>query len=121
MANTTVPALLEDIRLLGGEQFVLVEQLRALIKTTIPAATEEVKYGGILFTSGVPFCGIFAYKHHVSVEFSHGARITDAAGHLEGSGKGRRHIKLSTAADVEGKQLALYIQLALEAAQAGKP
>ena len=45
---------------------------------------EEVKYGGILFAAPVPFCGIFVYKQHVSVEFSHGAKIEDPYGLLEG-------------------------------------
>jgi len=55
-----VPDLLEDYRGLGGEQFQLVEAVRGLVRQTISAVTEEVKYGGILFESGMPFGGVLA-------------------------------------------------------------
>lgn len=116
MAKKTVQALLDDIRLLGDEQHSLVESVRALVTKTVPLTSEEVKYGGILFSSGVQFCGVFAYKQHVSVEFGKGALIADTLGHLEGDGKGRRHIKLYSAKDVKAKSLAHYLPLALAAA-----
>ena len=115
----TVQALLEDIRLLGEEQFQVVEAVRELVKKTIKPLSEEVKYGGILFSSGVAFGGVFAYKEHISVEFSHGAKIKDEAGFLEGTGKGRRHIKLHNLGDLSAKKLAKYLPLALTAAKGG--
>ncbi|MDR2243941.1 MAG: DUF1801 domain-containing protein [Burkholderiales bacterium] len=117
MATKTVQALLDDIRHLDGEQYSLVNSVRALVKKTVPSVSEEVKYGGILFSSGVQFCGVFAYKQHVSVEFVSGAKISDTLGHLEGVGKGRRHIKLHSAKDIKAKNLAHYLPLALEAAK----
>lgn len=117
MAAKTVQALLDDIRLLGDEQYTLVESVRALVKKTIPSVQEQVKYGGILFTSDVQFCGVFAYMQHVSVEFGSGAKIADTLGHLEGTGKGRRHIKLHCAKDIKDKALAHYLPLALQAAR----
>lgn len=119
MATKTVQTLLEDISLLGAEHYALVENVRELVKKTVAPVSEEVKYGGILFSSGVPFCGVFAYKNHVSVEFSSGAKIPDADGHLEGGGKGRRHIKLHSEKDIASKNLARYVLLALKAAKGG--
>ena len=116
----TVDSLLQDIRLLGEDQFQVVQAVRALVVRTLGPVTEEVKYGGILFTSGVPFGGVFAYKGHVSVEFSHGAAIHDTLGFLVGGGKGRRHIKLHSVGDVSAKKLALYLPLALAAARSGR-
>jgi len=69
------------------------------------------------YTSDISFCGVFAYKEHVSVEFSHGARIVDPEGFLEGSGKGRRHIKLRCVDDITAKKLAIYLPLAHQAAK----
>lgn len=115
----SVQALLEDIRLLGEEQYQIVEAVRALVKKTVKPVTEEVKYGGILFSSGIPFGGVFAYKEHVSVEFGHGAKIQGMAHVLEGSGKGRRHVKLRVVKDISAKQLAALLPLALEAAKSG--
>ncbi len=118
MAKKTVQALLDDIRLLGPEQYELVEAVRALVRQTVSPIDEEVKYGGIMFSSDLPFCGVFAYRQHVSVEFGSGAMITDAHAHLEGVGKGRRHIKLRTLSDIESRNLAHYLPLALAAARA---
>ena len=115
----TVQALLEDVRLLGEEQFLIVQAVRELLRQKIEPLSEEVKYGGILFASGVPFCGVFAYKEHVSVEFSQGAKIKDAEGSLEGSGQGRRHIKLRSVDDLAAKKLAAYLPLSLKAAEEG--
>ncbi|HEY8606455.1 MAG TPA: DUF1801 domain-containing protein [Noviherbaspirillum sp.] len=113
----SVEALLEDIRLLGEHQFQIVEAVRSLARCTVSPLTEEVKYGGILFSSGLQFGGVFAYREHVSVEFSHGAAILDRDGFLEGAGKGRRHIKLRSVHDIASKKLATYLQHALAAAR----
>ena len=117
MATKSVQALLEDIRLISEEGHTLVQEVRALTKKTLKSVEEEVKYGGILFSAaGLDFGGVFAYKGHVSVEFGKGASIADPHGHLEGSGKGRRHIKLRSKEDIAAKHLAEYLKLALQAA-----
>lgn len=115
---TSPEALLADIRLISEERHDTVQAVRALVRRLFLPLTEQVKYGGILFTSGVPFGGVFAYKEHVSVEFSCGADIHDKLGLLEGNGKHRRHIKLHSVADIEAQQLAHYLPLALTAARA---
>ena len=116
MAGKSVQALLDDIRLLGEDKYELVEAVRTLVRKSFKASTEEVKYGGILFGTEVQFCGVFAYREHVSVEFGHGAKIGDPFGHLEGTGKGRRHVKLRSLTDIKAKELAQYLPLAHKAA-----
>ena len=113
----SVQALLEDVRLLGEEQFQVVEAVRALARKTAHPLSEEVKFGGILFTSEVQFGGVFAFKQHVSLEFSHGTMIVDPAGVLEDGGKGRRHIKLRSVGEITDKNAASYIKLAVDAAK----
>ena len=114
--HQSVEALMNDLQLLGGAQFATVQAVRALVAEQFPGVQEEVKYGGILFSVGVPFGGVFAYQAHVSVEFSHGARIVDTLGQLEGQGKGRRHLKLRSVDDIETKHLSAYLTLAHQAA-----
>lgn len=114
----SIEALMDDIRLLGESQYQVLMGVRRLLREHFPDATEEVKYGGILFCSSVQFAGVFAYQQHVSVEFSHGAKIEDTLGLLEGKGKGRRHLKLHSVDDIKSKRLAHYLSLALAAAQA---
>lgn len=110
--------LVADIRLISEERHDTVQAVRALVRQLVSPLTEEVKYGGILFASGLPFGGVFAYKEHVSVEFGCGADIDDTLGLLEGGGKHRRHLKLHSVADIEARQLAHYLPLALAAARA---
>lgn len=117
MREKSIEALLEDVRFLDEERYRTVQAVRDLIQRTINPLSEELKYGGIVFSSGVSFGGVFAYKEHVSVEFSRGADIKDILGHLEGNGKLRRHIKLASSNDIEEKQLAHYLPLALMAAR----
>ncbi|HEX5737124.1 MAG TPA: DUF1801 domain-containing protein [Hydrogenophaga sp.] len=117
MPIKSIEALLEDIRFMSEDRYETVQAVRTLVKQLAQPLSEEVKYGGILFSSGAPFGGVFAYKEHVSVEFGNGAAITDTLGHLEGSGKLRRHIKLASPADMETKHLAEYIPLAIKAAK----
>ncbi len=118
MTTKSVETLLADVRLLSEQRYETVQAVRALVSKVIKPLAEEVKYGGILFSSGVAFSGVFAYKEHVTVEFSYGAAIADPCGQLEGSGKLRRHIKLVSPDDVNAKQLAQYFPLALAAATA---
>jgi hypothetical protein len=117
MTKKSVQTLLEDIRFVSEQNYEIVEAVRALIKNTFETTSEEVKYGGILFTSGVQFGGIFAYKSHVTIEFGNGAKINDPFGYLEGTGKGRRHVKLVTVSQIQDKKLAQYLSLALQAAK----
>jgi hypothetical protein len=120
LEQRSVQSLLDDIRLLGPAQIELVEAVRASVKAAIPGVGEAVKYGGILFHADPDrfFCGVFAYKAHVSVEFSQGSKIDDPWGHLEGGGRYRRHLKLTSVADIEDKRLIDYLPLALAAARA---
>ena len=109
MSDAKVAQLLHDWALVDADRLAVVEAARTLIDSLLPAATERVMYGGLMFATKADFCGIFAYQKHVSVEFGRGCDLADAACVLEGAGKFRRHIKLFTIHDIEGKSLAQYI------------
>ncbi len=115
MPADRISKLLEDIRLLDQARFELVQTLRKIILGLAPSIAEEVKYGGILFSAGQPFCGVFSYAKHVSLEFGAGASLPDQYKVLEGEGKLRRHIKISSAQDISGKYVNEYLALALKA------
>ncbi|MDD4912118.1 MAG: DUF1801 domain-containing protein [Sideroxydans sp.] len=114
MSNDRVTKMLEDIRLLSEDRFTLVQSLRKRI-LDMEGISEEVKYGGILFAADKPFCGIFSYAKHVSLEFSAGAALPDKHKVLEGDGKLRRHIKLFSIQDIESKHVRDYLVLARKA------
>ncbi|HGO5814269.1 TPA: DUF1801 domain-containing protein [Mannheimia haemolytica] len=115
--NPKVKNLLNDWQLTNPALYEIANSVRTKILQLEDTVDEEVKYGGILFSTPVPFCGIFVYKQHISVEFSEGAKIIDLHGLLEGQGKGRRHLKLHTLEDIENKHLTDYLRLAQKAAE----
>lgn len=112
MPSERVTKLLEDIRFLDEGRHALVQELRGMILGVGSSVSEEVKYGGLLFSSDKPFCGVFSYTNHVSLEFSSGALLPDLHQVLEGSGTYRRHIKLSSIQDIGEKHVQAYIALA---------
>ena len=115
--NQKVKNLLDYWEIDNPALYEIANSVRTRILQLFDTVDEEVKYGGILFAAPEPFCGIFVYKQHVSVEFSHGAKIVDPHGLLEGKGKGHRHLKLHTLEDVENKHLMDYLRLAQKAAE----
>jgi hypothetical protein len=111
--NIKVSAFLDDIAFINPERHQLISAIRALILGLDAGVSEEIKYGGILFSVGQPFCGIFSYTAHISVEFGAGAQLHDEFKVLEGTGKFRRHIKLTHEQDIEHKHLPAYLAQAL--------
>ncbi|MBI1906353.1 MAG: DUF1801 domain-containing protein [Rhodocyclales bacterium] len=109
MSDDKITQLLSDLALTnpGGHELALAA--RQTIRAVAPAATERVMYGGFMFADTAQFCGVFAYKDHVSVEFGRGCDLADTHGVLEGNGKLRRHIKLHSLADVAAKHLRGYV------------
>ncbi len=96
----------------------ITERVDELIAELRPNAGRRGMYGGIVFEleAGNPktmVCGHFIYKSHVSVEFSEGFKLHDPKGMLEGKGKFRRHIKLTSVADIEAKELRSMLEQVL--------
>ncbi|SEP18745.1 DUF1801 domain-containing protein [Aquisalimonas asiatica] len=120
MTTEQVETLLDDVRHLGEAQHAIMLRVRELVLSAGPDVSEEVKYGGVLFSVHSHFCGVFAYAHHVSLEFSEGARLPDPHHVLEGGGKHRRHIKLRGADDISAKRVGEYVRAAYEAARRGQ-
>ncbi|NRP22489.1 hypothetical protein LPJGGPFB_05748 [Ensifer adhaerens] len=111
-----IETFLVDIRDRGETQFAIVSHLREIVLASGPDISEEIKYGGLLFSAARPFCGIFPYTAHVTLEFSEGAALPDTHGVLMGQGKGRRHIKMQSLSDIAQKHVAAYVGMALGAA-----
>ncbi|WP_395451475.1 DUF1801 domain-containing protein [Aminobacter sp. UC22_36] len=113
-----VQAFLNEMRDHRADHFAIVSRVREIVLQAGPAISEEIKYGGILFSTRAPFCGIFSYAGHVTLEFSAGAALPDRHGMLLGQGKLRRHIKLFSVSDIQSRHVAAYVELARQAAHA---
>lgn len=114
MSSEKITKLLDDLQLYHPDLYLLVSLIRKMIYDLDPSISEEVKYGGILFSQGENFCGIFSYSKHVSIEFSAGASLVDQYNQLQGKGKFRRHIKLNSVQDLQSKHIENYLSLALQ-------
>jgi hypothetical protein len=95
----------------------ITDKVNELILALCPDAGFTSKYGGTLIeaVAGDPksaIGGLFFYAQHASFELANGATFDDPNKFLEGKGKYRRHIKLTTAQDIESKQLPFYLEQA---------
>ncbi len=95
----------------------IIRELDAIIADVCPGAGRRPMYGGMIFETepGVPktmVCGHFIYKQHVSLEFGDGYKFSDPESVLEGKGKYRRHIKLTSVDEIETKSVRAMIEQA---------
>lgn len=118
VTSDRVQAFLDDLHHGQSDQFAILSPLRETILQSAPSISEEIKYGGILFSSRAAFCGVFPYAGHVTLELSGGAALPDRHGVLQGQGKLRRHIKLFAVSDIEDLHVQEYVELARRAADA---
>ena len=99
----------------------ITREIETIIAEVCPGATGRAMYGGRVFACepgkhASLVCGHFIYKQHVSLEFSNGARLTDPHGVLEGKGKHRRHVKLTSVDQVAEKSVRDLLQQAFSLA-----
>ncbi len=112
--NEQVQNFLDDIIVTDPDKSDIIEKLREVVFLTDSSIDERMMYGGIMLTFGKDFGGIFAYKKHVSFEFSLGAHMDDPNGILAGGGKFRRHIKFHCFDDIDTKKVAYFVKQAIQ-------
>lgn len=115
ITDETIQKHLIDLKAKDKVKADIMMTLREHVFAAYPKATEEIKYGGIVFlVEGNLFGGVFASKKHVSMEFSFGAAMKDPDKKLEGGGKYRRHLKIHTVAEIKEKKAMYYIKQAIQ-------
>jgi hypothetical protein len=112
-----VQGFLEETLLTDEGKYRILQELRRIVLGASKQISERMMYGGIMFSFGEDFGGIFASKKHVSFEFSLGHQLDDPAKHLEGTGKFRRHLKIRSLEDIPGKDVQGFVQQTLEGLQ----
>lgn len=86
----------------AGKLEGVTRAVRNLIKKTLKGSEEYVNPWKIpSIDSNGPLCCFMAGKEHVTFAFMRGAALPDPQKLLEGTGKGVRHVKLRTVADVK--------------------
>ena len=95
----------------------LAEELRPIVRTSMPTAT-EVAYSGWRaigyrdkFAGYV--CGIFLFEDHVRLIFEHGHLLADPGSMLEGATKQTRHITLRPGRPIPARAIRDYVNAAV--------
>lgn len=80
----------------------VAKAVRGLVKNAVKGVEEYVNPWKIpSFDSNGPLCCFMVGKEHVTFAFMRGAALPDPEKLLEGTGKGVRHVKLRSVADVK--------------------
>src|SRR5215470_17833403 len=96
-ARVWIDAYVKKAGILAG----VTKAVRTLLKKTVKGGEEYVNPWKIpSFDSNGPMCCFLVGKEHVTFAFMRGAALPDPQKLLEGKGKGVRHVKLRTVADV---------------------
>jgi hypothetical protein len=86
----------------AGKSEGVAKAVRALVKKEVKGVEEYVNPWKIpSFDSNGPLCCFMVGKEHVTFAFMRGAALPDPEKLLEGKGKGVRHVKLRSVADVK--------------------
>ena len=84
----------------------IVLELRSLIASVVPNATEVIRWGGLSYfhegrggivSAGI--CQISIHEDHIRLAFIHGAFLSDPRHLLQGTQKVKRYIRLSSFED----------------------
>lgn len=110
-----VEDFIHDVQSLNPDFAEIIHRVREIFLDHNSSLQQGIKYGGLVFSlNGDLLGGIFAYKKHLSIEFSNGASFTDPSSILEGKGNNRRHLKLSTMSDIDTKNASFFIKQAVQ-------
>lgn len=103
----------EFVEKLGDWRGEVVSELRSLIKSAAPEATESIKWGQPVYEAAGPFAYINAFKRHVNFGFWRGAELLDPKGMFKGTGSRMRHIELKSLADLDRPILEAMVRTAV--------
>jgi hypothetical protein len=103
----------EFVKKLGDWRGEVVSELRSLIKSAAPEATESIKWGQPVYEAAGPFAYINAFKRHVNFGFWRGAELLDPKGMFKGTGSRMRHIELKSLADLDRPILEAMVRTAV--------
>ena len=98
---------------LTGWQADAMKIIRALVSRHAPDATLVMKWGQPVWEQNGPFAWLRPAAKHVSFGFWRGAELNDPDGHLEGEGDRMRHLKMTSAKDVETLPIEGFVKQAI--------
>jgi hypothetical protein len=97
---------------------VLLEKLRAQVRTGVPGATVQIKWGVPFYLKdGKMICALASFNDNVGINFfAPAATLADPKGKLEGSSKNARMLKVATAKDIDAPSIQRWLKAAVKEA-----
>jgi hypothetical protein len=92
----------------------LLISLRELILKAIPGSKESLKWGMPWYSKNDNICYLAIFPKHVNLGFAQGAHLDAPNGLLQGTGKGMRHIKIKSAADIKKREFTRLLKAAVD-------
>jgi len=116
MKDTNINTFLDTV---SPQVRELVLALRSVVRRVVPHAVESVVWDSLSYhrpevggrVKGA-VCQIVAKRGQVRLDFIHGIRLSDPAGLLQGDGKSKRYISITSAADFERPEVAALVRQA---------
>ena len=108
--STTVDTWIDQAPDAQREQ---LRELRAIILSQAPGATEALKWGQPCYARKSMFCYLQKARTHVTLGFQKGALMSDPEGRLEGDGKQMRHIRFGPSDPIDAALCRALIEEAL--------
>ena len=93
--------------------------LRDLVRDAAPGAQETVKWGFPTWVARGNVCSISPGTGYLRLQLFRGTELNDAAGILEGTGKGMRHVKVRDADTMPSDAIAALVREAVSLDAAG--
>lgn len=105
----TVESVLQE---LPPNLLEIAQRLREIIRRAAPDLQETIKRGHPCYGNVENVCSIVPHKSHLNLAFFRGNELDDPEDLLQGSGKGMRHVKLSSYRDIHPGAIANLIRAA---------
>lgn len=90
-----------------------LQELRVIILSLAPDATEALKWGQPCYTRKALFCYLQRAKTHVTLGFQKGALMSDPGKRLQGDGKQMRHVRFGPSEAIDTELCTALIEEAL--------
>jgi len=111
MADKTVDTYIAQLE---DWQAEIVSEIRRIILSAAPDASEAMKWAQPVYEVAGPFAYIKAFKNSVNFGFWRGADIHDPQEFLQGSGEKMRHYKLTSLEDINQQVFVDFIHQAVK-------
>ncbi len=91
----------------------ICETLRGIILDADPEIRESIKWGNPTYEKSGKVFYLAATERYASLGFFNGAGLTDPEGHIEGTGKKMRHVKVRQLEAIDRERFDAWIREAI--------